>query len=117
MAEYLRQKDLVDLEVGYDRFVAQAIATECENRGYAVRLLTMDNAGQSPGLLALQPHRILGLVDDAEAIRQIIRGWVPDDAGEPTPPRRRRHPVVWIAAALILAIVALGLLASVLESF
>lgn len=117
MASPRRSADLVALEVGYDQLVAQAIAAECEAHGYAVQLLSMDNAGQSPGLLALQPHRILGLVDDAEAIRQIIHGWIPEDAGEPAHPRRRRHPVVWVAAALILAIVALGLLASVLESF
>ena len=117
MASPRRSADLVDLEVGYDQFVAQAIAAECEAHGYAVRLLTMDNAGQSPGLLALQPHRILGLVDDAEAIRQIIHGWIPEDAGEPAHPRRRRHPIVWVATAMLLAIVAFALLGGLLGSF
>jgi hypothetical protein len=112
-----RSDHVTDLEVGYDRFVAQAIAAECDANGLAVQLLTMDNAGQSPGILALQPHRVLSRVDDAEAVQQIIRGWIPDDVDQSAPPRQRRHPLVWIAAAMLLAIVAFALLGGLLASF
>lgn len=115
MVDHLRQADLVEFEVGYDRFAAQAIAAECEARGRRVELLAMDNAGQSPGLLALQQHRIIAEADDADAVSEIIGGWMSDDAPGDEPSRVRRSPVTWVVAAALLAVIVLSLGASLLD--
>ncbi|MEQ8839472.1 MAG: hypothetical protein RIB98_00690 [Acidimicrobiales bacterium] len=108
MGEHLRQKDLVEFEVGYDRFTAQAILAECEADGRRVELLTMDNDGHSPGGLALQPHRLIGIAGDADAIHQVIRSWIPDDAvDQPAMSTARRNPLV-VAVGLLLLLIVLG---------
>lgn len=119
MVEHLRQADLVEFEVGNDRFAAQGITAECAAAGRRVELLTMDSAGQTPGGLALQPHRIIAEAGDAEAVHDIIRCWIPEDSSEalPASSHQRRTLLVWTAAALLLALVILGLVASLLDRF
>jgi len=70
--------ELIEFEVGYDRFIAQAIIAECEATGHRVQLLTMDNAGQAPGRLALQEHRVIAEAADAELVLEIIRRRIPE---------------------------------------
>ena len=117
MVDHLREADLVEFEVGYDRFAAQAIAAECEARGRRVELLTMDNAGQSPGLLALQPHRIIAEAADADAVGEIVDRWTSDHAPDDQPFPGRRRPVAWVAAATLLTVIVLSLGASLLDVF
>lgn len=115
MVDHLRQADLVEFEVGYDRFAAQAIAAECEARGRRVELLTMDNAGQSPGLLALQPHRIIAEAADADAVGEIIGRWTSDHAPDDQPLPGRRSTGTWVVAAALLTVIVLSLAAGLLD--
>ncbi len=65
--------ELVEIEVGFDRFAAGTITARCEAEGIPVRLLTMDEHGNVPGALALFPHRILCRAADEDRVRTIAR--------------------------------------------
>lgn len=65
--------ELVELEVGYDRFAAGALVARIEAADIPVRLLTMDDHGLLAGRVALHPHRILIRADDRERVGEIIR--------------------------------------------
>ncbi len=64
--------ELVELEVGYDRFTAGAVVARLEAEEIPVRLLTMDDHGLLAGRVALHPHRILVRADDQERVRRIV---------------------------------------------
>jgi hypothetical protein len=64
--------ELVELEVGYDRFVAGALVARLEAEGIPVRLLTMDDNGLLAGRVALHPHRILVRADDQDRVRRLV---------------------------------------------
>lgn len=65
--------ELVELEVGYDRFTAGAIVARLEASGIPVRLLTMDDHGLAPGVHRRHPHRILVRADDQERVARIVQ--------------------------------------------
>lgn len=64
--------ELVEIEVGVDRFGAGALVARLEASGIPVRLLTMDDHGLAPGLHQRHQHRILIRADDEERVRSII---------------------------------------------
>jgi hypothetical protein len=69
----IERPDLVELDVGYDRFTAGALVARLEAEGIPVRLLTMDDNGLLSGRVALHPHRILVRADHQEHVREIVR--------------------------------------------
>lgn len=68
--------DLVAVPVGYERTAATLIAARCEATGIPVRLLTMDDNGQAPGILALTEHRILVRRGDLERVSTLVREFI-----------------------------------------
>lgn len=64
--------ELVEIEIGLDRFGAGALVARLEASGIPVRLLTMDEHGLAPGLYQRHPHRILIRADDEGRVRAII---------------------------------------------
>jgi hypothetical protein len=64
--------ELVQVPVGFDRFVAGALAARLEAEGVPVRLLTNDEHGLSPGRSSGQQHRLLIRADDEERVRAHI---------------------------------------------
>lgn len=65
--------ELVELEVGYDRFAAGAVVARLEASGIPVQLLTMDDHGLAPGAHRLHPHRILIRAADRERVVRIVQ--------------------------------------------
>ena len=65
--------ELVELDVGYDRFAAGAIVARLEASDIPVQLLTMDDHGLSPGVHRRHPHRILIRADDEDRVRRIVQ--------------------------------------------
>ena len=64
--------EIVRLELGFDRFEAQIIAAACTDAGLAVELLLMDESGNTPGRMALQPHCLLVRASELEEVRAIL---------------------------------------------
>ncbi len=104
----------VRVELGYDRFEAIAIANEAKARGYKVELLLMDSNGLAPGLSALEPHVLLSLPDQAEAVSEIAesswRDYVEWEGRIEDLPRYTPM-LMQMAAALAAAIVVVSILA------
>jgi len=70
--------DVMELELRFDRFEATVIADMCRNEGCQVELRLMDNSGQTPGLVAMMPHRIILHRADLAEIESIIRIFTPE---------------------------------------
>ena len=64
--------DLVAVPVGYERTAATLITARCEAAGIPIRLLTMDDNGQEPGILALTEHRLLVRRSDLERVSILV---------------------------------------------
>ena len=69
----IERPELVELEVGYDRFAAGAVVARLEAEDIPVRLLTMDDHGLLAGRVALHPHRILVRADDQDRVLEIVQ--------------------------------------------
>ena len=65
--------ELVELTVGYDRTAAFMIVARCEAEEIPIKLLTMDDNGLAPGIVALAQHRVLVRETDRERVESIIR--------------------------------------------
>ncbi|MFT5203793.1 MAG: hypothetical protein ACI9C1_003196 [Candidatus Aldehydirespiratoraceae bacterium] len=106
MAAPLSDADLTEFVLGFDRFEADAIVAECEHAGLRVEALMMDNAGQTSGLTALQPHRLLVRNEEAATAAEIVQRWIPIDAVAENQHRERtRQTIRVVAAVLILTLV------------
>lgn len=68
--------DLVEVPVGYERVAATLLVAQCEAAGIPARLLTMDDNGQEPGLLALTEHRLLVRREDHERVVSLARRYL-----------------------------------------
>ncbi len=64
--------ELVEIEVGLDRFAAGALVARLEASEIPVRLLTMDEHGMAIGLHRRTAHRLLVRKDDEDRVRRII---------------------------------------------
>jgi hypothetical protein len=62
----------VDVDVGYDRVVALAIADRCEAEGSRVSLRLTDANGLAPRPMALTPHRLAVAEQGVDAVREIV---------------------------------------------
>ena len=65
--------DLVAVPVGYERTAATLIVARCEEAGIPARLLTMDDNGLAPGIVALTEHRLLVRRSDLERVSILAR--------------------------------------------
>jgi hypothetical protein len=65
--------DLVAVPVGYERTAATLIVARCEAAGIPARLLTMDDNGLAPGIVALTEHRLLVRRSDLERVSILVR--------------------------------------------
>lgn len=63
---------LTQVPVGYDRLAAQLLAARCQGAGLSVKLLTMDESGNAPGITALQEHMLLVREDDLPAVSELL---------------------------------------------
>lgn len=63
--------DLTTVDVGFDRVEAELIAARVRAEEFRVELLLMDSAGNAPGLVALQEHRLLVARADADLVREL----------------------------------------------
>jgi hypothetical protein len=68
--------DLVAVTVGYDRTAATLLTAQCEAAGIPAQLLTMDDNGQEPGLLALTEHRLLVRRADQERVSTLVKKFI-----------------------------------------
>jgi hypothetical protein len=106
MTAPLSDADLTEFTLGFDRFEANAIVAECEHAGLRVEALMMDDTGHSPGLAALQPHRLLVRNEEAAAAAEIVQRWIPTDVVADNKHRERtRQAIRVVAAVLILTLV------------
>ena len=68
--------DLVAVPVGYDRTAATLLAAHCKAAGITAQLLTMDDNGQEPGILALTEHRLLVHRADQERVSTLAKRFI-----------------------------------------
>jgi len=101
---------VTDVEVGFDRFEAAMILESCRAEGLQVEFLQMDRNLLGPG--HVEPHRLLVLEADLEAVMQIINRSFPltehdVEAASPVP-RRRPRPIGLRIGAVVIFIMILG---------
>ena len=104
---------ICEIEVGFDRFRALLIIEACEAAGVEARLRQMDENGLTPGLIALQQHRIMIHCEDELIAQSIVDQSImsePESRAWTGSPSMNRKLLAWGLVGVVLVPVTVNLL-------